>query len=183
MPHLRMAKAASQTAAHARLPPITPRRMPWRVRLRSRRSSTSDPPDLHHRRPATAPPTTEHVRDGDEYHGPGDAGGHQARTRRLGGLLELPTDLPKLGLDVLGGDPVLRLCCAHAPAPLLARALPRPLEMAAPASTATVSPVRAQIPYGTHVRFPVKVVPVSSWSPRSSPTSSRVRPITMTIDP
>src|SRR5437763_12481145 len=134
MPHLRMAKAASQTAAHARLPPITPRRMPWRVRLRSRRSSTSDPPDLHHRRPATAPPTTEHVRDGDEYHGPGDAGGHQARTRRLGGLLELPTDLPKLGLAVLCRDPVLRPSRAPAPPPPLARASPPPPPLPPPAT-------------------------------------------------
>src|SRR5437660_1266634 len=103
MPHFRMAKAASHTIAHALLPPSTPRRMPVRVRLRSRRSITSDPPDLHHGRPAAAPPTTEHVRDGDEYHRPDHSGGHQTRSRRLGGLLELTTDLPELGLDVLRG--------------------------------------------------------------------------------
>src|SRR5215472_9971561 len=101
MPHLRMAKAVSHTTAHTRLPPSTPRRIPVRVSLLSRRSSTSDPPDLDHGRAAATPSTAEHVGDGDEYHRPGDAGGHQARARRLGGLLELTLDLPELGLDVL----------------------------------------------------------------------------------
>src|SRR5437879_5701800 len=138
-----MAKAANQTIAQAWLPPITPRRMPWRVSVRRRRSSTSDPPDLDHGRAATAPATTEHIGNRHQYDRPDDAGGHDARTRRLGRALELTTDLPELGLDVLRADPVLRLCCAHASAPPLARALPRPRATAATASKATVRPVRA----------------------------------------